>query len=120
LILPTWNHLWFVAYLSVYTLVLAACAALLPAGRLDALARRAAAALDGWKLLVLPVLLLAAVRILLADRFPSTHALVDDWFNHATYLPVFLLGALVARSRPVWQNMEALRWAALGLALAGW
>lgn len=120
LVLPTWNHLWFVAYLWVYTLVLAACAALLPAGRLDALARRTAAALDGWKLLVLPVLLLALMRILLADRFPSTHALVDDWFNHATYLPVFVLGALVARSRPVWRDMETLRWAALGIALAGW
>lgn len=120
LILPTWNHLWFVAYLWVYTLVLAACTALLPAGRLDALARRTAAALGGWKLLVLPALSLAIVRILLADRFPSTHALVDDWFNHAIYLPVFLLGALVARSRSVWQDMENLRWAALGLALAAW
>lgn len=120
LVLPTWNHLWFVAYLWVYTLVLAACAALLPAGRLDALARRSAAALDSWKLLLLPVLVLAVVRILLADRFPSTHALVDDWFNHATYLPIFLLGALVARSRSVWHNMEALRWTALGIALAGW
>ena len=120
LILPTWNHLWFVAYLWVYTLVLAACVALLPAARMEALARRGAAGLHGWKLIVLPALLLAGARILLADRFPTTHALVDDWFNHATYLPVFLLGALVARSRPVWEGMEGMRWTALGLALAGW
>lgn len=120
LILPTWNHLWFVVYLWAYTLVLAACVALLPAGRIEALARRTAAGLHGWKLIVLPALFLAAVRILLADRFASTHALVDDWFNHATYLPMFVLGALVAASRPVWQGMEDMRWAALGLALAAW
>ena len=120
LILPTWNHLWFVAYLWVYTLLLAACVALLPASRLEALARRTAAGLHGWKLIVLPALFLAAVRILLADHFPSTHALVDDWFNHATYLPMFLLGALVARSEQLWEGMEGARWAALGLALSGW
>jgi len=120
LVLPTWNHLWFVAYLWVYTLVLAACTALLGHARIEALAVRTAATLGGWKLIVLPALLLALVRILLADRFPTTHALVDDWFNHATYLPMFLLGALVARSRAVWAGMQAMRWAALGIALAGW
>ena len=122
LILPTWNHLWFVAYLWVYTLVLAAGAALLPAGRASALARRigSGSALGGWRLIALPALFLAIVRIVLVERFPSTHALVNDWFNHATYLPVFLLGALVAHSRAVWESMQAMRWSALGLAVAAW
>ena len=120
LILPTWNHLWFVAYLWVYTLVLAACVALLGEARIAALARRTAACLGGWKLIALPALFLALVRMLLADHFPSTHALVDDWFNHATYLPLFLLGALVARSPAVWAGMDAQRWVALGIALAAW
>lgn len=120
LILPTWNHLWFVAYLWVYTLVLAACVALLGEARIAALARRTAACLGGWKLIALPALFLALVRMLLADHFPSTHALVDDWFNHATYLPLFLLGALVARSPAVWAGMDAQRWIALGIALAAW
>ncbi|WP_306397356.1 acyltransferase family protein [Telluria beijingensis] len=120
LILPTWNHLWFVAYLWVYTLALAACVALLGEVRIAALARRIGACLRGWKLIALPALFLALVRILLADHFPSTHALVDDWFNHATYLPLFLLGALVARSPAVWTGMEAQRWVALGIALAAW
>jgi len=112
LVLPTWNHLWFVAYLWVYTLVLAAVSAWLP--------RTPGTVLDGWRLIALPALLLAVARIALADRFPSTHALGDDWFNHATYLPIFLLGAIVAGHRRVWEDMEALRWAALGMALTGW
>ena len=118
--LPTWNHLWFVAYLWVYTLVLAACMALLGDARIERLARRIAACLGGWKLIALPALLLAIVRMLLADHFPSTHGLIDDWFNHATYLSMFLLGALLARSGPVWTQMETMRWIALGVALAAW
>jgi len=120
LLLPTWNHLWFVAYLWVYTLVLAALVALLGEDRIAAMARRTAALLDGWKLIALPALFLALMRILLADHFPSTHDLVNDWFNHATYLPLFLLGALLARSRPSWVRMDSMRWIALGIALAGW
>ena len=118
--LPTWNHLWFVAYLWVYTLVLGLGAALLGTARLAALGQAAASLLGGWKLIVLPALFLALVHQLLATRFPSTHDLVNDWHNHATYLPAFLLGALVARSGALWQAIEARRWSALGLALAGW
>jgi len=120
LILPTWNHLWFVAYLWVYTLVLALLYTLLGAARTARLGARVSAWLQGWKLFALPVVCLSVVRIALADRFPTTHALVDDWFNHAIYLPVFVLGALVARSAPLWQDMERLRRLALTLALVCW
>jgi surface polysaccharide O-acyltransferase-like enzyme len=45
---------------------------------------------------------------------------VDDWYNHANYLPVFLLGALMARVPGFWPRVAALRWTCLALALAGW
>lgn len=121
--LPTWNHLWFVAYLWVYTMLLVALTSL--AGRLP-MARRATwvagivRRLAGWKLLVLPAAVLGLARILLAERFPSTHGLVDDWYNHAAYFLPFLLGAVIARSTPFWEHMMALRWPALGLALTSW
>lgn len=120
LTLPTWNHLWFVAYLWVYTLVLGFCAALLGTARIARLGQGAVRMLSGWKLIVLPALFLALMHQLLAERFPSTHGLFDDWHNHATYLPAFLLGALLARSGTLWQAVEARRRTALGLALAGW
>ncbi len=34
----------------------------------------------------------------LAPRFPATHALVGDWYNHAMYFGVFLLGFLAGRA----------------------
>ncbi|MBB6136308.1 surface polysaccharide O-acyltransferase-like enzyme [Massilia aurea] len=118
--LPTWNHLWFVLYLWCYTVVLAAGAALLGEARIAALARRVGALLDGWRLILLPVVFLGLVRILLLDRFPQDHSLTNDWYNHATYLPVFVLGALLARTPRIWATMTAQRWPALCLALAAW
>jgi glucan biosynthesis protein C len=119
LIMPTWNHLWFVAYLWVYTLLLGGLAATLGA-RFDRLAARLASLLVGWKIVVLPVAVLSIVRMTLLSRFPTTHALVNDWFNHAVYLFLFTLGALLARTPRFWPRLEQLRWHGLGMAAAGW
>jgi surface polysaccharide O-acyltransferase-like enzyme len=119
LILPTWNHLWFVAYLWVYTLVMAALVPALGA-RLDRMAGRLGELLAGWKLLLLPAAVLALARITLVARYPENHALLGDWYNHATYFFLFALGTLLARAPRVWPRFEALRWHALGTALACW
>lgn len=117
--LPTWNHLWFVVYLWAYTLVLGGLAVLAGA-RLGRWSDRLGQVMRGWKIIVLPVALLAAARFALADHFPNTHALVDDWYGHAEYFPLFLLGALMATQAKFWQEVDALRWTSLGLWLGGW
>jgi acyltransferase-like protein len=118
LILPTWNHLWFVAYLWVYTLI-AACFALSPA--LLARAERALEGLlSGVRLLVVPALILAGCRLVLLPLFPSTHALVDDWYNHAVYGAVFAFGFLAARSPAIWADVVRLRWRALVVGVAAY
>jgi len=117
--LPTWNHLWFLPYLWCYTMLLLAALRWLP----RSLAQRAAdfvGRLSGWRLLVLPIAFVALVRIALFGRFGSTHALTDDWFNHATYLPMFLFGVAASRRREVFERMQALRWPALTAALIAW
>jgi surface polysaccharide O-acyltransferase-like enzyme len=113
LTLPTWNHLWFLPYLWVYTMILAATG--IKRGG-DWLAR----ILTGWRLLVLPTALLAAMRILLLSSWPHTNNLVADWHNHATYFPISLAGALLAKQPRFWENTERARFAALGIALACW
>ena len=119
LILPTWNHLWFVAYLFVYTALLWIAVRLWPRA-LDGMAAALARALRGGALLWLPILVLALLRVTLIDRFPPTHALVDDWYLHAIYFSLFVVGAAWARDPAVWQRCAALRWAALAIALAAW
>lgn len=119
LILPTWNHLWFVAYLFVYTLLLYALVRAVPRAvpRLRAWLERR---FVGLGVLLVPIAYLAAARMLLAAHFPSTHALVDDWHNHAVYAPVFLLGFALAGARAPWETIARLRWQALGFAVLGW
>ncbi|HEY1090665.1 MAG TPA: acyltransferase family protein [Burkholderiaceae bacterium] len=112
--LPTWNHLWFVAYLWVYSLIAWALFKLWP---------RCAAQFEGllkpspWTLILLGLPLLAA-RLLVA-LFPSTHNLTWDWYNHAQYGYLFLLGLLTTRSA-LWELMQAWRRTALVIAVLCW
>lgn len=118
--LPTWNHLWFVAYLWVYTLALWIVRRLLPGGLAATGTRLARWLARGWNVLLWPALLLVVARVLLVARFEQTHALVDDWYDHAQYLPVFLLGYWIARADAVWERLRVLRWPALAVAVAGY
>ncbi|HZS81538.1 MAG TPA: acyltransferase family protein [Stellaceae bacterium] len=110
LALPTWNHLWFVAYLWVYTAALILFMALAPR-----LLRRAEAALArilaAAALLFLPPL--AAFRLVLFPSFPPTNALLGDWYNHALYGCFFLVGYLAASSPSFRAASLRWRWAAL-------
>ena len=119
LITPTWNHMWFVAYLLVYSLILAALLALF-AGRLRAAGGWLERGLKGWGLLIWPIVFLAAIRWGLAYRFEITHDLVNDWYNHALSFSAFLFGFLTARSEGLRQGFIRLRWPALLLGLAAW
>ena len=114
--LPTWNHLWFLPYLWVYTLLLAA----IGSQRLQAAGAWLMRQLQGWKLFVLPVAFLALGRIVLLPHWPHTHNLTADWHNHAVSLPMFLVGAAMARQGAFWQRLQDARFAALGLFLASW
>lgn len=119
LILPTWNHLWFLPYLLCYTLALWALLRAWPRA-LDALGARLLATLTGLRLLLWPALGLALARIALQGVFPVTHALIDDWFAHLQYGTLFVAGAALARAPAFWQRLMAARWVALGIALAAW
>jgi hypothetical protein len=122
LIMPTWNHLWFVVYLWVYSMLLAALARWLPPGgpAWQRAGRLCEGLLQGWGLLLVPTALLAIGRFSLLSRFPSTHGLFDDWFNHSLYFSVFILGALLARQGAIWTAMDRQRFWALGTALSVW
>lgn len=119
LILPTWNHLWFVAYLWAYTLLLFVAVRAMP-GFVTQLRGWLERRFVGLAVLLAPIAYLTAARVLLAVQFPSTHALVDDWYNHAVYAPVFALGFVLAGARAPWDTIERLRWHALGFAVVGW
>ena len=51
---------------------------------------------------------MAVVRITLADRFPETHALTDDWCSHLIYGGAFAFGVGLGTSGPLWAGVA--RW----------
>jgi len=112
----TWNHLWYLPYVWIYTLLLIA---LLPALE-SPWGQRAIAAvhrLRGWPLLVLPALPLIAYNLALAARFPQNHALFGDWYAHAGYATMFLYGYAIGTHPGLWQELARLRHRSLGMAL---
>src|SRR5204863_9220823 len=113
---PTWNHLWFVAYLWIYTMALGATVMAFP-GVVGWLERWLAPPLSGVWLQVVPSLLFGIFRVALLPNFPSTHALFGDWYNHALFASVFLIGFLLAHSASFWQAVERQRWIALSVAM---
>ena len=112
----TWNHLWYLAYLWVYTLVLLALAPLLQSGAVRRLQAWLATHLNAATLL-LPAVLFFAYLMLLQPRFHETHALVGDWYLHAEYFTVFVLGYLVANDEAFWRTVLRLRWRTLAIAV---
>ncbi|CAA9278098.1 MAG: Putative inner membrane protein [uncultured Cytophagales bacterium] len=114
----SWHHLWYLAYLFVYSLV---CLPLFrywlrePGTRqLDRII--AFFARPGF--VFLPAAWLLAGDLVLRPYFPDdTHALVDDWANHFKSLSLFVIGfGLVAQ--PAFISVVARqRWVSLGVGL---
>lgn len=102
IVLPTWQHLWFVAYLWPYTLLLALLLAL-PTG----VRQWAGAAFETLfarpvLLLALPVGWLLLRTLVLWPGIGDTHALFDDMPAHWEFFPAFLFGFALLRAETVW------------------
>ncbi len=109
------NHLWFVLYIGVYSVI---AIGLLALPRVLEVAEAGLEwLLGGWRLLVLPILYLAFARQQLFATYGLSNHLSTDWYNHAMSLGVFGLGFLLALRETVWRNFERLRFAFLGLAV---
>lgn len=106
---PTWNHLWFVAYLWAYSVLLWAACRLLPQSWRAKAAGFVRAACSGQGILWWPMLWLLAARVLVYPHAPSSHDLVDDAYNHLQYGLVFALGYLLAGTEAPWEQLRRHR-----------
>jgi glucan biosynthesis protein C len=111
IILPTYNHLWFVAYLWVYTMLAIALRPFWPA-----MERIAAWLLKGPMLLVLPALLFGLYRAAAWRAWGETHNVFADGYGHLQYGSAFLLGFVMARTDATWDFLERRRLAILAAA----
>lgn len=111
---PSWEHLWFVAYLWTYTMLLAAVLA----ARSRRGAARVAAAVEwlaqGRRVLWVPAALLTIAKLGLLFVVEEEHGLLRDWSGHAQYLPMFVAGFLLAGSPRLWPALRRV-WRAAAL-----
>ncbi|MGN7872822.1 acyltransferase family protein [Roseateles sp. 22389] len=116
LTLPTWNHLWFLPYLWTYT-VLVLLTLMLPGGRRVFVHPAWGRLVADGRLLWVPWLVFALLRQHLLERFPTTHDLLHDGYQHGVYAAMFLLGFALFGSRDdrhgAWAAARRWRWAAL-------
>lgn len=116
IMMPTWNHLWFVLYLWVYTLLLAGLAAVIPASAQTLFDRVFANGRAVW----LPILWGVAIQSLLFHRLEDSHDLVNDLPAHLRYVPAFLFGVGLAGSQPVADTLAKYWTASAALAVASY
>lgn len=93
--LPNWNHLWFVVYLWVYTVALAALMLLPGTAWLQRAFDRLFAS---RRALLLPLGFVLITQYWLFQRLSDTQDLVGDALAHAQYFPAFLFGFGLAGS----------------------
>jgi len=109
----TWIHLWFIAYLFVYSLVALPAFLLLrrPAGQrfID----RLAACCDRPGAVFLFAVPIALTECLLHPRFPWTWALYGDWAMLAWHLWHYLIGFILASDDRFWRAIRRAGPAAL-------
>jgi glucan biosynthesis protein C len=104
-----WMHLWFIAYLYVYVLLL-----------LPVLLRwrRSAVQVQPGVWLYLLVVPLAVNEAVLKPLFPGTLNLLGDWYVFNQYLLITLFGFLLASLREGWNWLESHRRLSFGFSIA--
>ncbi len=112
---PTYNHMWFVAYLILYSLALVPLLPLLR--RIPASVARL---ITGPGLFLAPWLVMWALRATLFPIFGESHDFREDWYLHALYLATFLFGFAIAKHQPFFDRCTRWRGLALAIALASW
>lgn len=118
IVVPAWMHMWFVAYLLGYTVVLCGLR-LLPRVLRHATRLGAERVLAGPLLLPLGIALTYSVR-LLPHGWSDAHNFVDDPAAHCAYFGVFLFGVLLRGSEDV-RRAIARQWKlALAIAVIGY
>jgi peptidoglycan/LPS O-acetylase OafA/YrhL len=111
----SWHHLWFLAYLLVFSLAALPLFLYLRGERGRHLTTRTASWLRPGRRIFLLALPLTVIHVALRGLFPSTHALVGDWWNLAHYFLLFLLGYVLLPQPVFKEGAEANR--RLGAAL---
>ena len=106
----SWHHLWFLPYLLIFSHLLTPVFLYLrdhPQAWVIRKTKKIVAGKFGIFMLAIPLILWETQ---LRPRFPSTHALVGDWYNIFNYSTLFFYGFLLMTIKDVlWENVTKNR-----------
>jgi hypothetical protein len=120
IVMPTWQHLWFVVYLWVYTAALVLLLAVTPRSLRTRIAALADRAFAGPGVLLVPIALLLVHLGLGWPGQEETHALVDDGQAHRIYFAAFLFGFFLRNAPATWQAIRCWWKVAAAVGLIGY
>jgi len=118
--IPNYNHLWFVAYLWLYVMVLIPLMAVLRSPGVAKFITGMLGRTPAMMVFLVPTILLAIYDMTLSIDYPVTHDFRTDPYNHARYFTVFFLGYLAGRNDNIWHQLTRMRRGALAYVLAFW
>jgi glucans biosynthesis protein C len=113
----SWHHLWYLAYLFVYSLI---CLPLFAFLMRESVTKRIEKNIHwlsiSWVLYLFAILQLVN-EVLLRDAWESTNNLISDWYNHGLYLGFFVMGFYLSMHKNFWEKIQEQRFQNLAFGL---
>ncbi len=109
----SWHHLWFVAYLWVFSILLTPLFVWIRKRNIQLLTPENTTFIK----LILLIIPLALTYIFLRQDWPTTHNLTADWYNFTISLLFFIYGYIVSNQNFTWNIIEQKRKLFLFLSL---
>lgn len=114
----SWHHLWYVLYIFVYSIIALPLFLYLRNENSTWLKEKINTFLvkkpNFIYLIIIPLLIFYYV---LAPIYPTTHALIDDWYNHSISITIFILGFCISTFSGLWNAIVAKRKQSLIIAI---
>jgi surface polysaccharide O-acyltransferase-like enzyme len=111
----TWNHLWYLPYVLLYTLLVLPLVGWLEGN--GSKHRQCAQSLRGVWLVMLPLVPLMAYGNFVFPHFPFIdHSLFGDYYAHTLYGTLFFYGYLIGRDDALWRHLGDIRFRLLAVA----
>lgn len=114
----SWHHLWYVLYIFVYSVIALPIFIYFKSEKSNNVREKLNKFFTRNPYLIyIFILPLLIFYYILAPIFPTTHALIDDWYNHSISFSIFLLGFCISSFGGLWKAIVKLRKKSLIIAL---
>lgn len=105
----SWHHLWFIAYLLLYSLLGLPVFMYFRSDKGKALMSKIAEFIEPNGRMYLLLIPLIAIQIGLRDKFSGYHNLLDDMANFAYFFLFFLYGYIICSNKSLWDSIQRQR-----------